>query len=81
MTRVPKLHLFSRYGMPFVGLVPYYQYQEYRGPKLQRDSLYLTGEFLEGVIKDAGFVDVQVKYQKLYTGTWAYGLFWHTFGS
>jgi len=35
--------------------------------------MYRDGEFLEALIKNAGFVDVEVKYTKLYCGTWAYG--------
>jgi len=36
-------------------------------------NLYTNGEFLEGVLKDAGFVDMQVLPVKLYPGTWAHG--------
>src|SRR5579864_3942221 len=42
-------------------------------PKIMEMGIYTNGEFLEGLIKDTGFVDVQVKYAKLYNGTWAYG--------
>jgi hypothetical protein len=38
-----------------------------------RKNLYENGEFLEKAVKDAGFVNVEVKYQKLYTGVWALG--------
>jgi hypothetical protein len=36
-------------------------------------NLYNNGEFLEKTIKDAGFVDVQVIYTKMYNGSWVNG--------
>lgn len=36
-------------------------------------NLHENGEFLEKTIKDAGFVDVQVIYTKMYNGSWATG--------
>ena len=40
--------------------------------KIKNKGGYLNGAFLESLIKDVGFVDVEVKYMKLYSGTWAY---------
>ena len=41
--------------------------------KIRGNDLYPTGEFLEGVVRDTGFVDVEYRLTKMYPGIWAYG--------
>jgi hypothetical protein len=36
-------------------------------------NVFPTGDFLEEMVKSAGFVDVQVRYIKIYAGTWKNG--------
>jgi ubiquinone/menaquinone biosynthesis C-methylase UbiE len=49
------------------------QYQQMMKKRIVSKNIYPNGEFLESAVKDAGFVDVKVKYQKLYPGVWALG--------
>lgn len=41
--------------------------------RFTKNNVYENSDFLEKLIKDAGFVDVKVKYTKLCYGTWMNG--------
>jgi len=71
---VHRMHPFLKYVILQRALaLAHCQAQDLVKARILKGDLYLNGAFLEGVIKDAGFVDVEVRYEKLYSGTWGYG--------
>jgi len=57
----------------FIVVLAHYKFQEQLMSKVRGNNLYPTGEFLESVVKDAGFVDIEYRLTKMYPGIWAYG--------